>query len=383
MRRAAPRSVLFVDASPFLGGAARSLLDLLGALPPAEVRPVLVAACEELRLAASAVGLAASRLDFPAPSRNLAPWRSLPALGRILAVRRELAEIAGRAGVELVHANSTWAHLVAGDLLGLPSVWHCRDLTGLGMLSVRLADTASAVVATSRGVAGHLAAQGIPAELVRVIHNGVSLAGLSAPEERPALRERLRAEWGLPSDAPVLAWAGEFAPWKRTEDFLAAIAELRRSHPSVRGLILGAALAESHQGRQIELEALANRMGIGAAVRFLGWRPDVPRCLAAADLLMLTSENEPFGRILVEAMAVGLPIVARNGGGVSEVLGAGTGLIIEAPSAADLAAAAARLLNDRSETAAMAAAGVRRAREMFSPELAAERIGRLYDEIAP
>jgi glycosyltransferase involved in cell wall biosynthesis len=383
MTRAAPRTVLFVDTSPFLGGAARSLLDLLGALPPAAVRPVLAASCTELCTAACKAGAATFQVSFPAPSRSLAPWRSLPALAHILAARRELGALAGRAGARLVHANSTWAHLIAGDLLGLPSVWHCRDLTRLGVLSSRLADTASAVVATSQGVAGHLTAQGVPAELVRVIHNGVAVTGLPSAQERGAVRAALRAEWGIPADAPVLAWAGEFAPWKRAEDFLTALAQLRRSHPAARGLVLGAALAEDHQGRETELTAFANRLGIGAAVSFLGWRPDVPRCLVAADILMLTSENEPFGRILVEAMAAGVPIVARGGGGVVEVLGQGPALIIEAPSAADFAAAADRLLSDRAEAEAMGQAGVRRALEMFSPELAAERFCRLYQDLAP
>jgi glycosyltransferase involved in cell wall biosynthesis len=219
--------------------------------------------------------------------------------------------------------------------------------------------------------------------MVRVIHNGVAVRGLPGPEERPAVRAALRAQWHIGPDAPVLAWVGEFAPWKRTEDFLATVAELRRSHPAVRGLVFGAGLAEDHQGRQAALVALANQLGVGAAVRFLGWRPDVPRGLVAADLLVLTSENEPFGRVLVEAMAAGVPVVARNGGGVAEVLGAGTALLIEAPSVADFAAAADRLLSDRAEAARMAEAGIGRAREMFSPELAAERLAQLYGELAP
>ncbi len=377
----APRTVLFADTSPFLGGAARSLLDLLGALPLGEVRPLLAAACDEVCAAARSAGVETFQLRFPLPSRSLAPWRSLPAMAQILSTRRELSGIAGRMGAELVHANSTWAHLIAGDLLGLPGIWHCRDLTRLSMLAGRLADTAARVVATSQGVAGHLTAQGLPPDLVRVIHNGVSVEGVPAPEERSALRAALRAGWHVPADAPVLAWAGEFAPWKRTEDFLSAVAELRRRHPAVRALVLGEALSEEHKERPGQLAAFANRLGIGAAVSFLGWRRDVPRCLAAADLLVLTSENEPFGRILVEAMAAGVPVVARNGGGVSEVLGRETGLIIEAPSAADFAAAADRLLSDPRECAEMAAAGVRRARDMFAPELAAGRILELYREV--
>ncbi|HOX07979.1 MAG TPA: glycosyltransferase family 4 protein [Planctomycetota bacterium] len=383
MSRTSARTVLFVDASPFMGGAARSLLDLLAAMPGTAVRPVLAAAVNELCAAARSAGVATVRLAFPPPSRSLLPWRALPSLAGVLAARRELSNLAERHHAHLIHSNSTWAHLIAGDVLGLPSIWHCRDLTRLAMASSRLADTATAVIATSQGVAGHLTAQGIPAELVRVIHNGVVVGGLPAEADRPAVRAELRARWGVPAQAPLLAWAGEFSPWKRTEDFLAALVVLRRTRPDVRGVVLGTARAEGTEGRQAELESLASRLGIGAEVAFPGWVQDVPRCLTAADLLVLTSENEPFGRILVEAMAAGLPVVARNGGGVAEVVGKEAGVIIEAPSPRDFAAAAERLLSDPNGAAAMGRAGVRRARDMFSPRLAAERVGQLYEEIAP
>jgi glycosyltransferase involved in cell wall biosynthesis len=373
--------ILFVEASPFLGGAARSLLDLVGALPGGACRPVLAAACAEVAAAGRGAGLDTHIVSCPPPSRSLAPWRSLPALARLLAAREALWRLATGERVRLVHANSTWAHLIAGDLLGLPSIWHCRDLTRLSVLAGRLVDTASCAVAASHAVAGHLSAQGVPPEMIRVIPNGVAVRGVPGAAERPAVRAALRAEWRIPGEAPVLAWAGELAPWKRTEDFLLALAELQKSLPGVRGLVLGAGLAEGHRGREAELAGLANRLGIGAAVRFAGWRPDVPRCLAAADLLVLTSANEPFGRVLVEAMAAGVPVVARNGGGVAEVLGAEAGLILEAPGPADFAAAAARLLADPAERARMAEAGSRRARELFSPELAAERFGRLWAEL--
>jgi len=377
------KPVLLVETSPFLGGAARSLLDMLGVLAQSPFRPILAAASEEVCASARAEGIEAWPVDFPAPSRSLAPWRSLPALARILAARGELRRMADRRGVRLVHSNSTWAHLIAGDLLGLPCIWHCRDLTRLSMLAGRLADTASVVVATSHAVAGHLASQGVPPGMVRVIHNGVAVRGLPGPEERPAVRAALRAQWRIGPDAPVLAWVGEFAPWKRTEDFLAMVAELRRSHPAVRGLVFGAALAQDHQGREATLIGLADKLGVGAAVTFLGWQPDVPRSLVAADLLVLTSENEPFGRVLVEAMAAGVPVIARNGGGVAEVLGEEAALLIEAPSVGDFVAAADRLLSDRAEAARMAEAGISRAREMFGPELAAERLARLYGELTP
>lgn len=378
----APTRVLYVEASPFCGGAARSLLDLLSALSPELVRPVVAAGCDAVARAARGIPeVEVFRVDFPPASRSLAPWRALPALARLMLVRERLWKIAEQSRAELVHANSTWAHLAAGDLLGLRGVWHCRDLGGISLLAGRLADTAGAAVAVSQAVAGHLVAQGVPPELIRVIHNGVAAGGLPAEAGRAAARAALRAEWGVPADAPLLAWAGEFAPWKRTEDYLLALAELRRRLPAARGVVFGAALAEAHQGREAELIGMANRLGIGAAVRFAGWREDLPRCLAAVDLVMLTSENEPFGRVLVEAMRAGVPVVARNGGGVAEVAGTEAGLVIEAPSTGDFAAAADRILSTPEEAARMGAAGRRRALEMFSPELAAERMLRLYQEL--
>lgn len=375
--------VLCVDASPFLGGAARSLLDLLSAFPRERLRPVLAASSEEVAAAAISRGIETYRVPFPPPTRNLLPWRALPAAAGLVRARAELWKLADRCAAGVLHSNSTWAHLATGDLLGLPSVWHCRDLVSVKVLAGRLADTAAAVAATSHAMAAFLAAEGVPGGVIRVIYNGVDAwTGLPGEEERAAVRRALRAEWGVPEEAPLAAWVGEFAPWKRTEDFLGALAELRRSEPQARGVVLGAALAEGHQGREAALIGLAGELGLKDAVRFAGWRGDLPRCLVAADLLLATSENEPFGRVLVEAMAAGLPAVARAGGGVAEVLGRDAGVLLESPSARDYAEAAAALLADGERRARLAAAGRRRARELFSPALAAEQFEKLYAEIS-
>lgn len=373
--------VLYADSSAFAGGAARSLLDLLAALDRGRFRPLLAAACREVLERAGRAGLEVFNVKFPPPARSLLPWRALPALAGLLAARRELRGIAARSGAALVHANGTWAHLAAGDLLGRPSVWHVRDMVELSPLVGRLSDTAAAAVATSGAVAEHLVGQGVPREAVRTIPNGVAAIGVPPAAGRAELRAELRGEWQVPGDAPLVAWVGEFAGWKHPEDFLAALAELRRELPGARGIVLGAARAAAHRGREGELAAAAGELGVAGSVGFLGWREDVPRCLAAADLLISTSEDEPFGRALVEAMAAGVPVVARAGGGVAEVLGDETGLLLDEPAAADYARAAREVLGDRQRGARMGAAGRARARARFSPAAAAARVAALYEEL--
>ncbi len=379
MSRAA--TVLYVDSSPFAGGAARSLLDMAAALPRDRFRPLIAASCPQVAARAGSAGLEAFRVKFPPPTRSPLPWRALPALAGLLAARGELSKIAAGAGAVLVHSNSTWAHLAAGDLLGLPSVWHVRDIVGLAPLVGRLTDTAAAAVATSGAVAAHLARQGVPGEAVRVIPNGVAAGGAPGPAGRAAVRAELRGEWGVPMDAPLLAWVGEFAEWKRPGDFLAALAALRRRMPEARGIVLGAARAEAHYKREKELAGAAGELGLSDALGFLGWREDVPRCLAAADMLISTSENEPFGRGLVEAMAAGTPVLARAGGGVAEVLGEEAGLLLEDPAPEDYARAAAEVLGDGARCSRMADAGRARARERFSPAVAAVKVAALYEEL--
>jgi len=131
-----------------------------------------------------------------------------------------------------------------------------------------------------------------------------------------------------------------------------------------------------------ELKRLTSKLGIGLRVVFWGAREDVPECLAALDLFVLPSLNEGMGRVLLEAMAVGCPVVATRVGGIPDIVAHGTtGLLVPPQDDRALAEAILTLLRDRSRRAAYGEAARRHVNGRFDVDTMVRNIERLYDEV--
>jgi glycosyltransferase involved in cell wall biosynthesis len=212
---------------------------------------------------------------------------------------------------------------------------------------------AAHVLTPSDFLRGLVLGWGLAPERVSVIANPAPVV-----PELPA-REDLREELGL--DGPTLGFAGRLMPAKALDVALAALARL----PGVSLLLVG----EGPDRRA--LERMRDELGLDGRVRFLGGRSreDVLRVLRAADVAILSSRWENFPHALVEALAVGTPVVATAVGGVGEIVHDGeNGLLVPSGDADALAAAVRRLLDDsalRERLAAAAAPSVAR----FAPEV--------------
>ena len=168
------------------------------------------------------------------------------------------------------------------------------------------------VIAVSDQIALELIASGVAPEAVAVIDNGIS----AAPED-PMARERVRAELAIPQECALLLHVGRLARSKRIDLLLESVAQLPAQ--------LGATVLLAGEGAEREgLAQLAGRLGLGERVRFGGYRRDVARLLAAADLFVLSSEREGLPISILEAMAAACPIVSTRVGAIPRVLEAGT-----------------------------------------------------------
>ena len=151
-----------------------------------------------------------------------------------------------------------------------------------------------------------------------MIYSGV------AAEEPPAVdRAEVRAAFGWPADAPVVLFAGRLMPQKGVDDLVDALDLLQHIRPQLKTLIVGGGPLKS------ELEETAHAFRLDDTVRFLGHRDDVPRLLAAADLLVLPSLYEGLPNVVLEAMRFRKPVVATAAPGTTEVVVDGeTGLLV-------------------------------------------------------
>jgi glycosyltransferase involved in cell wall biosynthesis len=309
------------------------------------------------------LGLSVHVVPLPTLRRPGAGFlRSVTALGR-LARTTEAA---------LIHANGSRAMFyggLAGRATGRPAIWHVRIAESDGVVDQALYALATGVIATSRAVARRFRS-GAPK--VRLIPNGVDLARLTP---RPPSRA-LGASLGIPPSAPLALCVGRFVPEKGHRHLLKAAARVERAKPGVHWILVGCGELEG------ELRAQARRLGLEAQVHFAGWRDDVADVLALCDIVVLPSESEGFGRVLVEAMAMAKAVVAAAVGGVPEiVLDGETGILVPSAAPAPLADAVRSLLDDPARAARLGAAGRARAESTFSLAAHVGGVERVYAEL--
>ncbi|HEV3339652.1 MAG TPA: glycosyltransferase [Pirellulales bacterium] len=219
-----------------------------------------------------------------------------------------------------------------------------------------------------------IANEGLRSDRVGVVYNGINLAAYREPANDSRCERRL--EFGWTDDHFVIV---QVARLNSLKDHLTAVRAFERVHaclPEARLLIVG----EGEERQAIEAEV--SKRNLGAAIRLAGLRKDVPRLVAACDLLWLTSVSEGIPLTLIEGMAAGLPVVATEVGGVSEVVTANeTGLLAPAGNDGELAAAVLRLVGDPALRRRLAVAGQRRALERFSEDQMVAAYADLYEEL--
>jgi glycosyltransferase involved in cell wall biosynthesis len=267
-----------------------------------------------------------------------------------------LALLARRVRADVVHSNSlhslhAWA---AARLARRPHVWHAREIVVQSATAMRLERAlarrfATVVVAAS----GAIAAQLDPRN-VRVLLDGVDDGEFS-----PQRAGRFRPTAGIPDDAPVCAFAGRVDTWKGLDVLLDAFPAVRARVPAAELLIVGAAVA----GKEDYAASLRTRADAAPGVRWLGQRDDIADVLADLDVFVLPSRApEPFGLVLIEALASGVPAVATEAGGPKEIAAHAAGAVRLVPPgrAAPLAAAIGDVLLSGSPARSTTARRMRR-----------------------
>ncbi len=168
--------------------------------------------------------------------------------------------------------------------------------------------------------------------------------------------------------------------WKGVHVFLDAAAKVARSYAHVCFVVIGGALFDLEKHYPLQLHQQVERLKLSEVVRFLGFRADVLRFYAAADIVVHSSiDSEPFGMVLLEAMACGKPVIASNAGGPREIVDSGvTGLLVPPGDAEHLAQAILALLRDPERRLRMGQAGAARVRELFSAERMVRQLETLY-----
>ncbi len=365
MRKGVRVKVLFVDHTSDVSGAQRALVDLVTALP-AGVEPTVLCPPGELSDMLEREAGPTRAFRGTTGSLRLHPAQTPAALAELLAGGVAVRRAAAAVGADLVHANSIRAGImgaVAARLGGPPLVTHVHDClprTRAADAVCRLLATRSAAVIAVSAYTARVFDRGRAPRRAYTLYNPVDF---SAFDPAALTHEAARAQLGL-DGRPTFGVVAQITPWKGQHVAVEALARVRERAPDAQLLIVGSTKFVSRATRfdnrtyERELHALVGRLGLRDAVHFWGERRDVPRVLRALDALLVPSDEEPLGRVIIEAMAMQTPVIATTVGGPPEVIEDGvTGLLAPPGAPERWADQLARVLEDPAWTRAVARRG--------------------------
>lgn len=397
--------LLFLSACGEMGGAERSLYDLMASLRAARPRwelTLVVPRAGALAGRAESLGVAVNVLEFP---RSLARLGDSGASARrrvgrvkllieaaaaapgVALYLRRLRRTLRRVAPDVIHANGLKSQVLAVWARSrAPVVWHVHDYVGRRPLMARLikmcAPRCAAAVVNSRSVGADLRAVCGERLKTHTLYNAVDLETFSPS----GARLDLDSLSGLPPAEPGTVRVGllaTMARWKGHETFLKSLSILPFDAP-VRGYVIGGSIYQT-RGSQLdarELRECATRLGLEGRVGFTGFVEEPAAAIRALDVLVHAStEPEPFGLAIVEGMACGRSVVASSAGGAAEILSGCDAALSHTPGDADsLSAQIVRLARSAELRSRLGRAGRLVAEERFDRARLAEEFINVYRE---
>jgi glycosyltransferase involved in cell wall biosynthesis len=366
-----PPVVCHLIASNFAGGPEKQILEHC-ALLESHGWQVVVGSFRENRSQVE-VTEAARALRLPA---FLIDTRSQFSLIAVLQLRRQLVDRGIQVLITHGYKSDVVGYLACRgvDCVQVPFVrgftgesWRVRRYEELDRWVLR---RFRRVLCVSEGTRRILIGHGLAPDHVTAIHNAIdtTLAAGITPVD-------LRVEFDIPASARILVAAGRLSPEKGHRVLVAALAELATLEPPVHLVLLGSGVEEENLRRQASAAGLAGR------VVFAGFRRDVLRYLAGADLVVNPSFTEGLPNVLLEAFALGRPVVATDVGGTSELVQPGnTGWLAPAGDPARLASTIREALHDPARATRFATNARELVSRSFTFTQQAERLIQVYEE---
>ncbi|HTP41791.1 MAG TPA: glycosyltransferase family 4 protein [Nitrospiria bacterium] len=348
-----------------------------GASAESRMTPDETASLERRLAAARAAGV--ELVVIPSLVRRISPWRDAAAFLAIIRLIRRLRP-------DVVHTHTSKAGALgrlAARLCRVPTIVHTphghifygyygRVASACAVAAERwLGRMTDALVAlTEAGRLEYAERRIVPPDRLHVIHSGIELDGYARPRSSsPAARKAL----GLPVRGPVIGVLGRLVRIKGHRYLIEALPSILKSFPSATLLCVG-------EGPEREaLVAGAARAGVLDRVRLVGAQHDLPRFIAACDVIVQPSLNEGMGRTVLEALVMGRPVIASQVGGLPDLIDHGVnGLLVPPASSAALAHAVCSLLLDSGRLKRMSEEARRSIGRQFSVQAMIVAIDRLY-----
>lgn len=371
------KKILFLSTCVRGGGAGWSLYTFLSRIDREKFEPLLaVPDAGIFRDRYAALGMEVLEVRSM-PERMTSPGSWPRQLAGLSSATTDVLRLARERRPDLIYCNNMLTKPVGwtvGAATGTPVIFHCRNIHDTAPRSIFYPALARApwvkrVICNSRASEKPYA-RFVP-DKTRVVYNPVDVEAFTIKREgRPA--------------SPVVSYFGNLIPRKGAVFLVEAAPQILERFPKTRFLIVGdtpVGGADEYKSRMI---ARARELGLESRVRFTGAVADIRPFLHRTAVVVIPSVQEPFGRVAIEAMAAGVPVVASRTGGLPEIVDHGVnGLLAPPEHPAELADAINRLLGDRAMRGRLVREGRRAVHERFSARRVARQIESIIREALP
>ena len=373
-----PPVVLQVLPSLVTGGVERGTIDVATALTEAGCTAIVASNGGHMVRELDRIGV--KHITLPLHSKK--PWVIRANIAKLETIIREY-------GVDIVHARSrapAWSALKACERTGAHFVTTFHGTYNMGWMGLKQRYNAvmtrgERVIAISHFISDHIQANyGIDPRKIRVVHRGVDLTKFDPHKVSQERIIQLALRWRLPDGYPVIMLPGRLTRWKGQAVLIEALAALGRR--DVRCLLVGSDLGRTDYTD--ELKSLVERRGLTDIVHIVGDCQDMPAAYMLTDVVVSASTDpEAFGRVIVEAQAMGRPVIATsNGAGRENVLDGETGLLVPPTDPQALAEALNQVLAlNPAQRELLADRSISFVKKNFSRELMCERTLDVYREV--
>lgn len=357
--------VLHVLSDTNVGGAGRYIFNLLSNKEETSFEASV--ACPkggELEKELRSRGIKVFALEGGESSANMSQIKSLR---RIISQER----------FDIVHTHASFAGRIAGKIAGAKVVMTRHSLirgraSSIKRLATRLTSRifTDRIIAISRAVKINLIESGVPADMIIIIYNGIDTTKFEG------IKGTLREELSIASDIPIIGMVARLVPEKGYEYAINAFYRVLKEYPNAILVIIGSGPLED------SLKTMCSELRIEDNVVFMGYRQDVENLMADFDLFVLSSISEGLGLSLLEAMALGIPVVATMTGGIPEVIKDGTnGLLIQPGNDIYLAENMVKILSNKDLAQRLGDEAKKTVAEKFSSKTMIEKTEKVYQEV--
>ena len=300
---------------------------------------------------------------------------------RFIGAVLKIARLARREKVQMIFGWMGIAHLygaTAARLAGVPTAWYQHGIPLDKHWIDRMATLLPAVgILTCSQAVADAQAQLSPRRPLRVIYPGVELERFD-PGLLPSPQESKR-RLGLPTEGPIIGIVGRLQRWKGMHVLIEAIPEILRTHPEAHCVVVGGDHAQEPEYPALLRERICT-LGLEDKVTLAGFQNNIPEWMQAMDVIVHASDHEPFGIVVIEAMALGKPVVAGNAAGPTEIITDGVdGLLSPYGDSPALAQAVLRYLGDPEFARRIGAAARVRAQEFSTQQYAQNFVGTVQE----